>query len=114
MQTQILVSCSLDILIEMTGFYISALYSTSACSLSRCTVYSFVKIPYKFHTSPMHFTCLEVRRYGFIIEFLVHRMQNSTVYCFVTVPAKQSVSLSLCEQDVLFISVSFEGTLVTV
>ena len=76
MQTQILLSCSLDILIEMTGFYISALYSTTACSLSRCALYSFDKILHKFHTSVMRFTCLGIRWNGFVIEFLVHRMQN--------------------------------------
>jgi len=58
-------------------FYISALYSTAACCLSRCDVYSFVKILYKFHTSVMHFACLEVCWGGFIIEFIAHRMQNS-------------------------------------
>ena len=55
MQTQILLSRWLDILIEMTGFYTSALYSTTACSWSRCSVYSFVKILYKFHASIMQF-----------------------------------------------------------
>jgi len=74
MKTQILVSFSLDILVEMTGFYNPALYSTSVCSLSRWTVYRFVKISYKFRTSPMHFTCLEECWNGFITEFLVHRM----------------------------------------
>jgi hypothetical protein len=114
MRTQILVPSYLDILIEMTGFYISALYSTSACSLVTLNVYIFVKNLYKLHSSPTCFTCLEVFWNRFIIEFLVRPMQNSAVYCFVTVPAKLSVCLSLSQPDVLFISVSSGGTLVTV